>query len=98
MPRRILDQIQAAIRNATYDMTVHAMEEMAEDDLDLTAVEMSILTGKLIRRERHDIRGTRYTVQGTGTDGLITVKTIGRFTEFGRYLIITVYRVEESNP
>ena len=36
MPRRILDRTQAAIRDATYDMTIHAVEEMAEDGLDIT--------------------------------------------------------------
>ena len=35
MPRRILDRIQEAIRDAAYDMTIHAVEEIAEDKLDL---------------------------------------------------------------
>jgi hypothetical protein len=33
MPRRILDRIREAIRNAEYDMTAHAVEELAEDQL-----------------------------------------------------------------
>ena len=95
MPRRILDQIRAAIRNAVYDMTVHVVEEMAEDDLDLIDVETAILNGRLIKTEKDDPRGTRYTVHGTGADGTTPVGTVGRFTETGRYLIITVYKVTE---
>lgn len=95
MPRQILGRIKAAIRDGIYDMTVHASEEMAEDDLDITDVEISILGGRIVRSEKGDPRGTRYTIQGAGTDGTTRVGTVGRFTETGRYLIITVYKVVE---
>jgi len=95
MPRRILDRIREAIRNAAYDMTIHAVEEMAEDKLDLIDVETAILNGRLIKTEKDDPQGTRYTVQGIGADGATPVGTTGRFKETGRYLIITVYAVTE---
>ena len=95
MPRRTLDRIREAIRNAAFDMTVHAIEEMAEDHLDLWDVEASILNGKVAKRERGEPRGTRYTVHGTGADGVMPVGTVGRFTETGRYLVITVYTLTE---
>jgi hypothetical protein len=95
MPRRVLDRIRAAVRNAEYDMTLHAIEEMTEDELDLADVEAAILNGRPIKTERDDPRGTRYTVRGAGGDGITPVGTVGRFTETGRYLIITVYRVTE---
>jgi hypothetical protein len=62
MARRIIDRIRAAVRDAAYDMTVHAVEEMAEDDLDLIDVETVIFNGTLIKTERDDPRGTRYTL------------------------------------
>ena len=93
MPRRILDRIRAAIRDETYDMTGHAVEEMAEEELDFIDVESAILNGRLIKTEKDDPRGTRYTVHGTGADGSTLVGSVGRFTETGRYLIITVYEV-----
>ncbi len=58
-------------------MTVHAVEEMAEDNLDLTDVETAILNGRLIKREKDEPRGTRYTVHGTGADGTTSVGTVG---------------------
>ncbi len=95
MPGRILDRIRAAIRDAAYDMTAHATEEMAEDNLDLTDVETAILKGKLIKMQKDDPRGRRYTIHGTGADGITPVGIVGRFTETGRYLIITVYEATE---
>ena len=35
MPRSVLERIREQIRQGQYDMTAHAMEEMAEDDLDI---------------------------------------------------------------
>ena len=35
MPRRIIDKIRNAIRTGNYDMTHHAVEEMAEDKLGI---------------------------------------------------------------
>ena len=95
MARRILDRIQTAIRNGEYDMTVHAVEEMAEDQLDLTDVEAAILSSRVVKAEEDHPRGTKYVVHGAGADGITPVGTVGRFTETGRYLIITVYEVTE---
>jgi hypothetical protein len=95
MPQRVLSRIRQAIRNAVYDMTAHAVEEMAEDRLDFVDVETAILNGKLIKTEKNDPRGTRYIVLGVGADGITPVGTVGRFTGTGRYLLITVYEVTE---
>jgi hypothetical protein len=78
-----------------YDMTAHAVEEMAEDRLDFIDVETAILNGKLVKIERNDPRGARYTIYGVGADGVTLVGTVGRFTGTGRYLLITVYEVTE---
>ena len=96
MRQRIIDdRIREAVRNTAYDMTSHAVEEMAEDGLDFIDVETAILNGRLVKTEKDDPRGTRYTVHGTGADGATPVGTTGRFKETGRYLIITVYKVTE---
>lgn len=97
MPRRIIERIRDAIRTSAYDVTSHAVEEMAEDSLDFTDVETVILRGKLIKTEKDDPRGTKYTVHGIGTDEVTLVGTAGRFTGTGRYLIITVYEVTEPD-
>ena len=42
MPRRFIDKIRNSIRIGDYDMTYHAVEEMAEDGLDIFDIENAI--------------------------------------------------------
>ena len=66
---------------------------MAEDDLIIFDVESAILDGEIVRTETDDPRGTRYTVVGLAQDGEAEVGVVGRSTETGIYLVITVYKV-----
>jgi hypothetical protein len=93
MPRGILYRIRSAVLDAAYDATVHAVEQMAEDNLDIINVETAILNGGLIKQEKDDLRGTRYTIHGIAADGNTAVAAVGRFTNVGRFLIITVYKI-----
>lgn len=95
MPRSRMERIREKVRLRQHDMSAHAMEEMAEDGLDIEDVEQAILNGRIARIEKDDPRGTKYVVEGIGTDGLTPIGVVGRFTNTGRYLIITVY---ESSP
>ena len=74
-------------------MTIHAVEEMAEDDLDILDIEEAILNGEVVDRTKRDPRGTKYTVEGLALDGETPVGIIGRFHANDRFLIITVYEV-----
>ncbi|HEX8889657.1 MAG TPA: DUF4258 domain-containing protein [Pyrinomonadaceae bacterium] len=77
-------------------MTVHAMEEMAEDNLDIIDIEHSILNGRVAKVEKNDPRGSKYVVEGLAMNEQTPVGIVGRFTATGRYLIITVYEITES--
>lgn len=59
-------------------MTVHAMEEMAEDDLDILDIEEAVLNGRVVRSRRRDPLGPKYTVEGLASDGekLVGVRPI----------------------
>jgi hypothetical protein len=96
MPRRVLERIRDAIRERRYDITKHAVDELAEDELDIVDVETSILNGTIIKTEKDDPRGPHYTVHGIGANGTTPVGSAGRFTEPGRYLIITAYEVTDE--
>jgi hypothetical protein len=37
-----------------YDMTIHAMEEMAEDNLDILDIEHAILNGQIVHTTTRD--------------------------------------------
>lgn len=81
--------------NGRYDLTRHAIDEMAEDDLSILDVEDALLNGEITKTERDDPRGPRYTIVGLAKDEETQVGTVGRFTETNIYLIITVYEVAE---
>jgi hypothetical protein len=66
VPHRLIDRIREKIRLKEYDMTIHAMEEMAEDDLDVLDIDEAVLNGRVVRINKDDPRGTRYTVEGLG--------------------------------
>jgi hypothetical protein len=91
--RSDIDRIKEKIRLRQYDMSAHAMEEMAEDMLTILDVEEAVLTGQVIRVEKDDPRGTKYVVVGIALDQQTPIGVVGRFASNGRYLIITVYEV-----
>ena len=93
MPRSRIERIREKIRLRQYDMSAHAMEEMAEDKLDVIDVETAIGNARIARTEKNDPRGTKYIVEGIGSDKQRAVGVVGRFTSSGRYLIITVYGI-----
>ena len=74
-------------------MTVHALEEMAEDGLDIIDMERAVLAGRMVRIERDDPRGNKYVIEGLASDGVTPVGVVGRLTGSGRYLIITIYAI-----
>ncbi len=74
-------------------MTVHAMEEMAEDNLDILDVEHAILNGQITSSKKDDRGGTKYVIHGISADEHTEIGVVGRFKEIGRYLIITVYEI-----
>ena len=95
MSRRLLRSIRGAIVSGEYDLTRHAIDEMAEDGLSIFDVESAILDGEITKTETDDPRGPRYTIIGLAEDHKTEVGVVGRFTETSIYLIITVYKVTE---
>ena len=77
-------------------MTAHAMEEMAEDELDIHDVFAAINNGSIVRVEKDDPRGERHVIKGLAADGATEVGVVGRHTGSDRYLIITVYAITEN--
>jgi len=66
-------------------MSIHAMEEMAEDNLDILDVEYCIFNGQITRIEKDDPRGIKYVVEGKAVDEQTLVGVVGRFTTAERY-------------
>lgn len=51
MPRRAIDKIRDAIRTGNYDMTFHAVEEMAEDKLGIFDMEGAVQCTQSLKQE-----------------------------------------------
>jgi len=54
---RILNQLREKVRIRQYVMTIHADEEMDEDELSIFDVESVILSGKIIERQKDQSTG-----------------------------------------
>ena len=93
MPRRDIQRIRNVVRKGDYDLTHHAVEEMAEDNLNILDVETAIFNGQIARVQRDDPRGLIYTINGVGINQFTPVGVVGRFKETGTFLIITVYKI-----
>ena len=74
-------------------MTTHTNDEMADDDMEILDIEHSILIGQILKVDKDDPRGTKYTIRGTNKSGVVQIETVGRFTTSGLYRIITVYAI-----
>jgi hypothetical protein len=91
MPRHILERIRELVRESRYEMTDHAWDELAEDNLLLIDIETAILTGEVVREDKGDPRGTVYIIEGLGADRETSVGVAVRFNERENVLVITAY-------
>lgn len=89
---RILKRMREKIRTRQYVMTLHADEEMDNDNLTIDDVEEGILMGEITERERDSTTGEwKYRIIGTTVDGA-EVGEIAKLSPTGKLVIITVYR------
>lgn len=87
-----LRRLQSAVVEGRYDLTQHAVEELADDDLDILDLESAVAAAILLRVQTDDARGARYTVAGPSVNGQRRVGVVGRFTDEGRFVVITVFQ------
>jgi len=93
MPSHILERIRELMRQGRYDVTDHAWDEMADDNLLLIDVETAILTGVIVREDKGDPHGIVYAIEGVGTDRVTLVGAAVRFNERQDALVITAYKI-----
>lgn len=89
---RILNQMRDRIRTRRYIMTIHAEEEMDNDDLTIFDIESVVLTGTIVERQKDATTGEpKYVVRGKALSGdrAAVVARIGRTKKL---IFITVYR------
>ncbi len=93
MFQRILKQLRDKVRSRQYVMTLHAEEEMSDDELTIFDVERGVLTGEIVERQK-DVQTGEWKYLGRGHtvtgDDIVVVGKIGLT---GKLVIITVYRL-----
>jgi len=93
MYEQILKQMRECIRTRGYVMTLHAEEEMADDELTIFDVEHSILTGSIIERQQDRVTNEwKYLVEGQALDGEWVI-VVAKLSLTGKLVLITVYLV-----
>ena len=88
----ILRRMREKVCALDYVMTIHAEEEMEDDDISILDVEHVILTGEIIERQQDQETGEwKYLIAGnTLADEPIIV--VAKLALTGTMVIITVYR------
>jgi len=88
---RILKQMREKIRTRQYVMTIHAEDEMTDDDLSIFDVERVVLTGSIVERQKdQDTAEWKYLVEGETIAGGLAV-VVAKISITGKLVIITVY-------
>ena len=90
---RILMWMQEAIRNRQYIMTLHAEEEMEDDNLSIFDIESVVLTGKIIERQKDQItKEWKYLIEGKSIS-IGSAIVVAKLSITGKLVIITVYKI-----
>ncbi len=93
MHDRILKRIQEKIRTRQYVMTLHAEEEMDDDELSIFDIERCIFTGKITERQKDkETNEWKYVIEGQSIFG-DRIGTVAKLSLTGKLFIITVYLV-----
>jgi hypothetical protein len=88
----IIQRIRQKILDKDYYISWHAEEEMLDDNLERADVVNAILKGSIERKLTHDVRGTRYRIEGPAKDSRM-IHVICRFKEDSNLVIITAYEL-----
>ncbi len=96
MFERTLGRFRSLIRSGEYLLSVHVLEEMAEDDVLTEDVENVILMGRIVERQiDRATRERKYVFIGRDLAG-DPVGLLAKIGAAGKAVVITVYREEGS--
>ncbi len=92
MYEQILKEMREKVRTRQYIMTLHAEDEMEDDELSIFDVESVILTGEIVERQKDQQPDQwKYLMTGSCLSGE-SACVAGRLSIMGKLVIITVFR------
>jgi hypothetical protein len=87
-----INRIRDLIRSLNYAVSIHAAEELDDDNLTILDLENIILTGAIVERQRdRQTREVKYIVRGNTLSG-VPAEAVVKIAPDGNLFIITVYR------
>jgi Domain of unknown function (DUF4258) len=92
MLEKIRDKIRNKIRGLEYVMTIHAEEEMENDDLSIFDIENAILNGEIVERQDDVETGERKYLVGGRTFNDDAIIIVAKLSLTDKLVIIKVYR------
>jgi hypothetical protein len=91
VPRLSITRIRDLIRSLNYVVSLHAAEELEDDNLTILDLENIILTGRIVKRQRdRQTRETKILIRGRSLDGR-EAEVVVKPGPTGALYIITVY-------
>lgn len=95
MFERELRRFRSLVRERRYILTIHALEEMSEDDVLNKDIEHAILTGKIVERQvDRTTKERKYVLTGPDLAGQ-PVGVVLKMGSTGKAVVLTVYREEK---
>jgi hypothetical protein len=87
----ILQRMRDKINARQYVMTIHAEEEMSDDNLSIYDIEQAILTGEILERQKDRTTAeSKYRIKGLAMDNN-EIEIMAKLSQTGKLVIITVY-------
>ncbi len=85
-------RLRDLIRSLNYAVSIHAAEELEDDNLTILDFENIILTGAIVERQRdRQTREVKYIVRGSTVDD-VPAEAVVKIAPDGNLFALTVYR------
>jgi hypothetical protein len=86
-----INRLRNLIRSLNYAVSIHAAEELEDDNLTILDFENIILTGAIVERQRdRQTREVKYIVRGATLSG-VPAETVVKIAPDGNLFALTVY-------
>jgi hypothetical protein len=93
VPRLSITRIRDLVRTLKYVVSLHAAEELEDENLTIADLENIILTGRIVERQKdRETRESKVVIRGHALDGR-EAEAVGKIGPTGTLYIITVYLV-----
>ena len=93
MPRLSITRLRDLVRSLNYVVSLHAAEELEDDNLTILDLENIILTGRIVERQKDsETRETKIVIRGPTLDDR-QAEAVAKVGRAGALYIITVYLV-----